>query len=630
MPQLTSRPEDELRAVYSEATSLQAAIDQLLSIELIKEAEHTGIWADETPETIAPDYPSEPEDEWKDVSASAAASASAWRRIHAPTAVKMDIPVELLESKDMSRSLSAASGLSDGSVASTSSSRSWQSVRRSSKADNIAKAAKRSGKKKTITVPLVDTLQRRATPVSAKAQSAAGSGFNAWGTISALAAHLAELFPSHNSVYFQSYLHSPSYRSAHAAVRASLLTLPTKASAPGGPTEQILQDLYGLALLPGELGKRKQADLQLAMKAGGDDIGVVMDLVDVLEEVSHWPVDTDDGLLSEYDSYTDDEHAWEQPDPINVVRNAVPPQATGIEVLDLPARMATLRAEKKRAKAKGKTREGERFIPGAQAPASAANARFVRDDFGTPPSSPKVSTPDLMPARDHLGHKKQVHPQNWRKVQHVRTSRERQLHPYAHSIPAYARGITPHDAAPGSLYSSAAYSGPSVSQCLSRAAAERERRSAAIRAVGAHFAGHLPGGKAINASVAGHYAAQAREAQGKAREWELQAARMVVGAQMDRTGNTVDLHHLTVDEAKTVAVESAERWWKAEKAKWGQGRSVAMQPTTKLTVITGVGRHSVGNRGVLGPAVVKELEERGWKVDRGEAGRGYVCVKGRR
>ena len=97
MPQLTSRPEDELRAVYSEATSLQAAIDQLLSIELIKEAEHTGIWADETPETIAPDYPSEPEDEWKDVSASAAASASAWRRIHAPTAVKMDIPVELLE-----------------------------------------------------------------------------------------------------------------------------------------------------------------------------------------------------------------------------------------------------------------------------------------------------------------------------------------------------------------------------------------------------------------------------------------------------------------------------------------------------------------------------------------------------
>lgn len=611
--ELTDRPAEELRAVYDEATSLQAAIDQLLSIELIKEAENTGIWADEEPTS---GYPSEPEEDWRD--------ASAAPRLRQPVAIKVDIPVELLESSAMSRSLSSTSGLSSRGSASDGSSKSWQSAGNGKTKKKIGSAA---GKKKTITVPLVDTLQRRATPVAQKTSAAPAS--NAWVTISSLAAHLAELFPEHNSVFFQSYLHSPSYRSAHAAVRASLITLPTKSTPAGGPTEQILQDLFGLALLPGELGKRKQADLKLAMKVGGDDIGVVMDLIDLLEEVAHWPADTDDGLLSEYDSYTDDEHAWERRQGKKVVRNAVPPPLPSIEVVDLPARMATLRAEKK-AKNKSKI-PVDKIIPGAVAPPSAASAKFARDDFGTPPSSPKMQTPDLMPIRD-LGGKKQVHPQNWRKVQHTRTTRERQLHPYAHSIPSYAQGMTPHDTTPGSLYSSSAASsrGPSVQQCLSRAAAERARRSAAIRAVGAHFAGHLPGGKAINASVAGHYAAQAREAQGRAREWELQAARMVVGAQMDRTGNTVDLHHLTVDEAKTVAVETAERWWTAERTKFGAGRSVTMQPVSSLTVITGVGRHSVGNRGVLGPAVARELEERGWKVERGEASRGYLSVKGKR
>lgn len=577
---LMCRPAEELRAVYDECASLQAAIDQLLSIELIKEAETTGTWADEP----TSGYPSEPEEDWQD--------ANAATHPKRPVAIKVDVPVDLLESAPMSRSISSTSAsrssISDGS------SKSWQSARAS-------KSAKST--KKTITVPLVDTLQRRATPVGKKP---AGSASNAWGTISSLAAHLAELFPEHNSVYFQSYLHAPTYRSPHAAVRASLLTLPGKATPAGGPTEQILQDLYGLALLPGELGKRKQADLKLAMKVGGDDIGVVMDLIDLLEETSHWPADTDDGILSEYDSYTDDEHAWEQPEAKKVVRNATAPPQPTIEIVDLPARLATIQAEKKKSKYKI---PADKIIPGAVAPPSAANAKFVRDDFGSP--SPR--TPDLMPIRD-LG-KKQVHPQNWRKVQ--RPTRQVQ-HPYAQSIPSYAQSAV------------STSRGPSVEQCLSRAAAERAKRSAAIRAASAHFAGHLPGGKAINASVAGHYAAQAREAQGRAREWELQAARMVVGAQMDRTGNTVDLHHLTVDEAKTVAVESADRWWTAEKAKFGAGRSVTVQPVNGLTVITGVGRHSVGNKGVLGPAVAKALEERGWRVERGDAGRGYLSVKGRR
>ena len=64
--ELMDRPAEDLRAVYDEASSLQAAIDQLLSIELIKEAENTGIWADEEPTS---GYPSEPEEDWRDASA---------------------------------------------------------------------------------------------------------------------------------------------------------------------------------------------------------------------------------------------------------------------------------------------------------------------------------------------------------------------------------------------------------------------------------------------------------------------------------------------------------------------------------------------------------------------------------
>jgi len=173
-----------------------------------------------------------------------------------------------------------------------------------------------------------------------------------------------------------------------------------------------------------------------------------------------------------------------------------------------------------------------------------------------------------------------------------------------------------------------------MEECLRRAAAEREKRESSIRLAGQHF--RLAGGKSNAGSVAGTYALRARESADNAREWELKAARLMIQNQLARSGHTIDLHHLTVNEAKTVALEAVEKWWEGQKASFGGFAAGATEkqrtplPSSGMTIVTGVGKHSAGKTGVLGPAVANALEESGWRVQRGENGRGYLVVKGRR
>jgi DNA-nicking Smr family endonuclease len=94
---------------------------------------------------------------------------------------------------------------------------------------------------------------------------------------------------------------------------------------------------------------------------------------------------------------------------------------------------------------------------------------------------------------------------------------------------------------------------------------------------------------------------------------------------------SIDLHSLTVAEAKTVALETASAWYAAERAREpGRGPTATFNPSRPLTVVTGVGRHSPGQVGVLGPSVANALEAAGWKVDRGHGGQGYLIVRGKR
>ena len=559
--------------------SLPAAIDHLLSIELIRDVEGRGFWPGE-----------------EDVGSDGELGHLSGLENIAPALAPIDHPLN-----------PAATGLSSSRSSSTT---------------------RKSRKKEQRIIPLVDTLQRKPSPHPASRPSSrrtspsrrslpnglsSSPSPNAWHTIASLAAYLSDILPAHPTNYFLKYLHSPDYRSAYTAVRASLTAIPLKGPPDDGNSEAILQELYGLTLLEDSTKSDRErdqtrADLEICVNASGVDVATVMDLMDLLADISLWPGDDDE--LEQYE-YT--------------------PRTTGLPVLPQSPFPPTPFTNTDRLLSRPTSTKVavEKIIPGSRpAPTSISNPTAY-DDFGQPSRTPAPSK--------HLRHDRQVHPLNWRTVEHERTRPSRSPHPHAAHIPSYALGTTPHDPTPGSLFASHPSSEPSVDDCLRRAAAAREKRGDAVRAAGQSFRGTIAGGKATRGSVASHYAVQAREAGEIARQWEMKAARLVVSAQLERTGHAIDLHHLTVQEASTLALETTNRWYERQKAVQHQGsaaasnqKSLSFVPARTLTVVTGVGRHSAGQSGVLGPAVANVLEGEGWRVDRGESGRGYLVVRGRR
>ena len=88
----------------------------------------------------------------------------------------------------------------------------------------------------------------------------------------------------------------------------------------------------------------------------------------------------------------------------------------------------------------------------------------------------------------------------------------------------------------------------------------------------------------------------------------------------------VDLHGMTMDDSKRVALAYVSKWW----ADLGEGRIRDGGKSTigqGYQVVVGKGNHSAGGRSVLGPAVFKALEAAGWKV---QIGNGVLIVKGRK
>ena len=573
----------------SDEPSLPAAIDHLLSIELIRHVERRGFWPGE--EDLDTDSGDVPE-------------------------AAMLPPALPLHDHPLNPAASDLPPLRSSSV------------------------PRKSRKKDQRIIPLVDTLQRKASPQvrsrsSSRASSPSRLSFpnrlnsgpapNAWHAIASLAAYLSEILPPNPTGHFSKFLHAPDYRSAYTAVRACLVALPPKVMADDERAEAILQEIYGITLLhdPSKANRERdqvRADLEICVKAAGADVATVMDLMDLLADISLWPSDDDE--LEQYD------------DHLSRITPKGTPSASPIlpqELLPLVHPTPAVNPDRLLSRPKPPTAVvTEKIIPGSRpAPTSLTNPTAY-DDFGQPSRSP---APSKQARRD-----RQVHPLNWRTVNHERIHRARHVHPHAAHIPSYALGITPHDATPGSLYASpAASSELSIEECLRRAAAAREKRSDAVRAAGRSFRSGVSGGKAVSGSIAGHYALQAREAAGDARQWEMKAARLVVQSQLDRTGHTIDLHHLTIQEASSLSIEATNRWWEKLKSAQDHGRvatsvqrPLGFVPGQNLTIVTGVGRHSAGRRGVLGPAVANVLEADGWRVDRGENGRGYLVVRGRR
>ena len=474
----------------------------------------------------------------------------------------------------------------------------------------------------TVTVPLVDTLQRR-SPLSSPRPSSrsitpSGPSSNAWGTVVSLSAYLADLLQVPQS-HFLRYFHSPNYHSALSAIQAALAALPTVST--NEYHVAILHDLYGTQLMD---NPSVASDLEFCARMS-DDVSIVMDLMDLMAEVSQWPGDTDVFAVPNGGS------SRGSTTPSTPILGSLPmsPASSADSISALAKAVPHTDRLTTRPRKKDKVDGAPKVVPGSQAPASALSHPTAMDSFGQPSSL----APLLSAKTTHLnGSVKQVHPLNWRTVSHVRHHPSRSHHPLASSIPAYARGSTPHDPTPGSLYHRPT-SSAQVELYYSNANKERARRAEAMRAAATHFSGSaIPGGKAVNVSVAGHYASQAREAEARAKEWEMKAARSVISSQLDSSGNGIDLHHLTMEEGTVVALEMVRKWWDNQRSSISADSS-AQRPRMEvsgsgLVVVTGKGRHSKGQRGILGPAVAGALRRDGWRVDEG-VDRGYLVVKGR-
>lgn len=137
----------------------------------------------------------------------------------------------------------------------------------------------------------------------------------------------------------------------------------------------------------------------------------------------------------------------------------------------------------------------------------------------------------------------------------------------------------------------------------------------------ANAASRLSKSKPLMAGAASYYSSVAREASDLLRRHESVAAETLVGSQ-SKAGE-VDLHGVSVQDAVRISKERVETWWENEGREWAR-EGKAMRGSLKI--VTGVGKHSEGGKGRLGPAVVGMLIREGWKV---ECGEGTVVVVGR-
>ncbi|WWC96176.1 hypothetical protein V866_003043 [Kwoniella sp. B9012] len=679
-------PELELSSVLHSYPALQDAIDHLLSLELIRHVEEEGHWPEDEQDIKGL---SEPEPE---------SAVEAWET----TQSKKSKARSKSKSKPSSRASSKPPSIESSPIVTStpkfdniafplpSGPRSRSSTNVNSTSGSNPVSTKKSKKKKdTITIPLVDTLQRKPTPThSAKSRtstaptsrSSSPSRFeirsvpanNPWHTVTSLSSYLSDLL-SQPSTHFSSYLHSPNYHSTYSAVLASLAKLPAHPTKTDSSSRMILEDIYASMFEDREEGLMKR-DLEICVHAAGEDIATVMDLMDLLKDISDWSSDdhhrNNDGFLDptdqpDYKINTDSTPLPSTSRPQTVTLNLPPVQAIDMarstsatstisnRSLDehaistakssLPGKLTRPEKKVRPTKVKeeplfgGAIREAKiREVPGSKTSLSSLNSPMVLDaheifsPIGSAPSSPKLGSRQLG------GSGKQIHPQNWRTV----------------------TNSTPHSRSQSQFASSRPERKMTYEECMANAQLERARRETVIRAAGRNFRpnvnGVAGGGRAVKGVIAGHYASQAMDAAKRARDWELKAARLRVNSQLQtglqpQTSNThtashnhmergrgggvggrnqsIDLHNLTISEALTIVNEQLDQWWKVEKERRLERWKITEQG--RFIIITGVGRHSVNNKGVLGPAVSNDLERKGWKVDRGDSERGYLVVRGR-
>ncbi|KAH7556513.1 hypothetical protein J3E72DRAFT_213407 [Bipolaris maydis] len=129
--------------------------------------------------------------------------------------------------------------------------------------------------------------------------------------------------------------------------------------------------------------------------------------------------------------------------------------------------------------------------------------------------------------------------------------------------------------------------------------------------------------------AAAYYAQEGRDLNASLKVMNAAEADSLVSSQSGPT--YLDLHGVTVADATRIAKQRTQAWWNGlgerKIPEWsGPGRRGGGDV---FRIITGLGRHSEGGRGKLGPAVLKTLVNEGWKVE-AEPGELYVTGLARR
>ena len=113
--------------------------------------------------------------------------------------------------------------------------------------------------------------------------------------------------------------------------------------------------------------------------------------------------------------------------------------------------------------------------------------------------------------------------------------------------------------------------------------------------------------------AAAYYGQVGREYAGLSASASAQAADQLAGSQS--TPTQLDLHGVDVLNAVRIAQEKVEEWWDGLGESRVNGRVGAEDRQTGYRIVVGIGRHSDGGKGKLGPAISKMLRLEGWKIE---------------
>lgn len=145
----------------------------------------------------------------------------------------------------------------------------------------------------------------------------------------------------------------------------------------------------------------------------------------------------------------------------------------------------------------------------------------------------------------------------------------------------------------------------------------REGRDAAYKQAAAAY--RKSKSETLMGGVAAYYAEVGRDLDTKARQADSSAADTIAASQS--TYNSIDLHGMSVKDAMRISRERVTSWWHSQNNQRGSS-------TTGYKIITGMGHHSDGGKGKIGPAVGNMLIREGWKVEIGNPNPGIILVTG--